>query len=122
MKWMCAVLVAFVGITLVANLGARADDKEAKEIKIKDVMQKCMKGGLCKKVASGEASDEEKAQLVVMFKAMSVAKPPKGDAESWKEKTAALVKGAEAAKAGDANAGKLLMAAANCKACHSVHK
>ena len=81
-----------------------------------------MKGGLCKKVAGGKASDEEKAQLLTMFKALGAAKPKKGDAESWKTKTTALVAGAQAAVDGKKTAGGLLNKAANCKACHSVHK
>ena len=121
MKRFCLVMVALLGVTMMVTLGASADDKEEKST-IKNIMKKYMKGGLCKKVASGKASDEEKAQLVVMFTALAKAKPKKGDEASWKTKTSALVKAAEAAKAGDSGAGTALKMAANCKACHSVHK
>jgi hypothetical protein len=119
MKKLSLLVVAVLGIALLATFSASADDAAPS---IKDVMKKCMKGGLCKKVADGDASDEEKAELVVMFTAMSKAKPPKGEADSWKEKTAALVKAATAAKAGDEGAGAALKKAANCMACHKAHK
>ncbi len=89
-------------------------DKEPASIKV--VMQKAMKGGLCGKVASGKASDEEKAQLVALFTDLAANKCPKGDADDWKERTQALLK---AAKSGDA---KALKKAADCKGCHSTHK
>lgn len=82
----------------------------------KEVMAKAMKGGLCSKVASGKASDAEKAELVELFTALHANAPKKGDAASWKTKTEALL---AAAKSGD---GKALKAAANCKACHDDHK
>ena len=47
-------------IAIAASLGI-SQAQEKKEITIKDVMKRCMKGGLCKKVATGKASDEEKA-------------------------------------------------------------
>ena len=109
-------LVAFVGL---AFSGA-ADEKP--KYTIKEVMKTAMKGGLCKKVASGKDSDEEKKDLVAMFTALSQNKPPQGEAASWKQKTNALVVAAKAAQKGDEGAGKKLGAAANCKACHDVHK
>jgi hypothetical protein len=89
---------------------------------IPQVMKKAMKGGLCGKVASGKASDEEKAQLVELFTALSQNTPPQGDAKSWKEKTSALVDAAKKAAKGDEGAGAALKKAAVCKACHDVHK
>lgn len=109
-------LVAFVGL---AFSGA-ADPKP--KYAIKDVMKKAMKGGLCGKVAKGEASDAEKKELVEMFTALSQNKPPQGEAGSWKQKTGALVAGAKAAQKGEEGAADKLKKAANCKACHDVHK
>ncbi len=117
---MCAVGIAAGGMFAASSKAeeGKKDDKET----IEHVMKKCMKGGLCKKVASGKASDEEKAELLKNFKALAAAKPEKGTEASWKAKTTALVKGAQAAVDDKPNAGALLMKAANCKACHSVHK
>ena len=114
---------ALLALAFAATLGAAADDKdEAPKHKIKDVMKVCMKEGLCKKVASGEASDEEKEKLVEMFAALAKNKAPKGDAKSWEEKTAALLKAAKECAEGKDGAGKALQAAANCAACHKAHK
>jgi surface antigen len=87
-----------------------------KEITIKLVMQKAMKGGLCGKVAKGEASEEEKKQLIEYFTGLTKTTPPKGDEKAWKEKTKALL---DAAKGTDAAA---LKKAANCQACHDVFR
>lgn len=101
---------------LVLVLDGSVQSGEKDKITIKTVMKKAMAGGLCKKVASGEANAEEKKELVALFTALNKATPPKGDEKSWAEKTKALL---DAAKADDAGA---LKKAANCKACHSEHK
>ena len=75
-----------------------------------------------KKVASGGASDAEKKELHSLLVALSKNNPKKGDAESWKKLTGALVKASKAAVNGDAKAGDALKKAANCKACHNNHK
>lgn len=111
------VTVCFVSLPVVAE-----DDDDAPKYKIKDVMKKAMKGPLLKKVAGGDASDEEKMELHEMLVALSKNSPPKGDAESWNQMTGALVKAAQAAVDGDADAGAALKKAANCKECHSKHK
>lgn len=88
---------------------------------IKEAMKLCLKGPLCGKVAKGEATAEEKTKLAELFKAMAAAKPPKGTEESWKEKAGALATAAAEIAEGKDSAAKL-KAAANCKACHDVHK
>lgn len=99
-------------------------EEEGKEPKYttKQVMKTAFKGGLLKKVAGGEASDEEKKQLHEMLVALSKNTPKKGEADSWKELTSALVKAGKAAVEGDAEAGEMLKKASNCKACHDLHK
>jgi hypothetical protein len=116
------VAIAALGIAgLRAADNAAADDAKPK-FTTKQVMEKCMKGGLCKKVAEGKASEAEKAQLVEMISALAQNKPPKGEADSWKTKTAALGEAAKAAADGKEGAGAALMKAANCAACHKEHK
>jgi len=100
----------------VALLIGISDAGEKSKYTNKEIMAKAMKGGLCNKVASGKATDAEKAQLVELFTAMHQNTAKKGDAASWKAKTDALL---AAAKSGD---GAALKAAANCKACHDEHK
>jgi hypothetical protein len=114
-KMFVACLV--IGFGLAIAIGSGAQDKP--KYTIKDVMKTAHKGGLLKKVSEGKASDEEKQKLVDMYEALAASKPPKGEDESWKTKTTALVEAAKAAQKGDT--GKL-KAAADCKACHTGHK
>jgi surface antigen len=107
--------VAIFGLAVAYDSDVCGGGKEPK-YKIKEVMAKAMKGGLCGKVAKGEASAEEKKELIELFTALAANKPPKGEEASWKEKTEALLK---AAKADD---GKALKKAANCAGCHAAHK
>lgn len=107
-----ALAIGFVGIVNQADGGP----------KIKAAMKKCMKGGLCKKVATGEGNADDKAVLLAAFKAMATERPPKGDADNWKSKTDALIDAAQLAVNGDPAAGLALKNAANCKDCHDAHK
>jgi hypothetical protein len=109
-------LIVYVGVAVGAD-----EDKKPKYT-IKEVMTKAMKGGLCKKCATGKASDDEKKELVELFTALAANTPPEGEKESWTKKTKALVEAAKGLAEGDKGAGKKLGGAANCKACHSLHK
>ena len=113
---------ALFAAAVIGVLAVSAEDKAEPAITIKQVMKEAMKDGLCKKVASGQASKEEADRLVELFTAMSKAEPPKGPADSWKAKTEALVAAAKACASGAEGAGAKLGAAANCKDCHGPHK
>ena len=113
-----AIIVAML---MTISASAIADDSEPKHT-IKECMKACFKGPLIKKVVGGNASDEEKTQLHEMMVSMTKNSPPKGEAESWKKKTEALVKAAKAVTDGKPKAAQMLKKAANCKACHSQHK
>lgn len=117
-KWM--TILATVVFTVSAAGLAQALTQD--EVTIKDVMKSAMKGGLNKTVAQGKASDAQKKELLELYKALHEAKPPKGEEKSWDEKTHALLDAAQAAVDGKADAGDQLKKAANCKACHDVHK
>lgn len=97
-------------------------DEEEKKYTTNEVMKLAHKDGLLKKVATGEASGDEKKQLVVYYKAMAKNKPPVGEEESWKERTKLLIEAAEAAVKGEEDASERLLKASNCKACHDLHK
>lgn len=116
--------VTILAAMTAAFVAAPATAKEGEESKhaTKDVMKVAFKGGLLKKVAGGDASDEEKAKLHAMLVSLSKNKAKKGEADSWKKLTSALVKASKAVVAGEADAGKALTKAANCKACHNLHK
>ena len=121
MRKLLVVSVVVILGGAVLSLTSGAQDKVA----IKEVMKVAMKGGLAKKVASGEATDEEKKKLAGLFSALHDNKPPKGEQGSWDEKTKALVDAANEVLAGKASGNeklKELTAAGNCMACHSAHK
>jgi surface antigen len=118
-KYLAMVAAALITCGMVASL-TQADENDEK---IKAVMNEALKkGGLCQKVGSGKASEDEKKKLLELFQSLASATPPKGDAESWKTKTTALVEAAQAVLDGKAEAKAMLKDAANCKACHSVHR
>ncbi|MCI0681586.1 MAG: hypothetical protein L0Y71_05750 [Gemmataceae bacterium] len=102
-------------------LGENNAGEKAKHT-IPEVMAKAMKGGLCKKVATGKASDDEKKELVELFTSLTKNKPPMGDEKAWKKRTTALLEAAKKAAAGDAAGPKALGKLANCAACHKEHK
>ena len=97
-------------------------EEEDKKYTTNEVMKLAHKDGLLKKVATGEASDDEKKQLVIYYKAMAKNKPPAGEEEDWKERNKVLIEAAEAAVKGEEDASDRLMKASNCKACHDPHK
>ena len=114
LRGLIAGSIVLFGTAILLDGTVQGGDKE--EITIKLVMKKAMKGGLCEKVAKGEASDEEKKQLVVLLTGLTKTTPPKGDEDAWKKKTTALL---EAAKGTD---GAALKKAMNCGACHGEFK
>ncbi len=116
------LLSAALGMAVVVSLGISAAEKADAKYTIKQVMAKAHKEKLLNKVAEGNASAEEKQQLLESYAALGDNEPPKGDAASWKEKTDALVAAAKAAVDGDAEAAAKLKAASNCAACHKAHK
>lgn len=111
-------------VCFLVTVGVVAGMSQARPLDatIKKVMKAAMKGGLCKTVASGKGSDEQKKELLELFQSLAKATPPEGENDSWKAKTTALVEGAQAAVDGKSDAGDKLKKAANCKACHEAHK
>jgi hypothetical protein len=106
MKRTFVCVAALLGFGLLIGGNQAGDDKP--KFTISEVMKKAF--------AKKDYKSMEKDQLVELMTALSKNKPPKGDAESWKKKTTALV---DAAKTGGAEAvGK----AVNCGACHGEHK
>ena len=100
-------MVVCFGMTMAQS--AQAADKITHE-QIEEVMKKGFKAKLHEDLAANKAVLAKYAAWLAAYK------PPRGDAESWKEKTQALVVAVEK------NDLKALKAAANCKACHKVHK
>jgi len=91
---------------------------------IKEIMQAAHKKPkeLLKKVATGAATDAEKAELVKLYQALAALRPPRGEAASWEEKTKSLLSAARAAAEGKPDAAAELNRVANCAACHKAHQ
>jgi hypothetical protein len=109
---------------LAIGLAALRAADDAPKYTIKEVMKMAHAGdnALANKVASGKASKEDKKKLVDLYTALVANTPTKGDAESWKGKTGALLDAAKAVEDGKDGAPKELKKAMACKACHTVHK
>jgi hypothetical protein len=123
MRLVIALCAVGIGVGGFAISSQGQEKKEEEKITIKQVMQKAHKAGLLKDlVVKGDATDEQKAELLKLYKGLAAAKPPKGAEDSWKTKTKALVDAAQAAVDGKEGAGQALAKASNCKACHDAHK
>ena len=116
------IAVSVTASLVVGLLPIQAEDKP--KYTVKEVMKALHKGddALAKKVTKGQGTHEDFAKLVEYYKSLPLNEAPKGDAASWKEKTAALLKSAQALHEGKVGALDQYKAAVNCKACHSVHK
>jgi hypothetical protein len=100
----------------------RAADDAKPKYTIKQVMKTAHKDGLMKKLAGGKGNKEDAAKLLELYQALGDNKPPKGDADSWKSKTTTLIQAAQDVVDGKDGAGAQLEKAANCAACHKLHK
>jgi hypothetical protein len=118
--------LALLSAVALFSLGAtRAADEEKAKFTIKEVMKQAHSGGnnsLLRKAAGANGTKEDKEKVVELYTALSKNKPGKGEEKSWKDKTEALLKGAQALAKGEAGAGQKLVMAANCKACHDLHR
>ena len=108
--------ICCVGLGFRYSAGTtRNDDKKS----IKDVMKECMKGPLGKKVASGEASNEEKMKLLDDLIDLVENDPPQGDPTEWKMQAGKVMMNAAKVVVGRENAGSDLKESMNCTDCHN---
>jgi len=98
-----------------------ADDAGSKHT-IKEVMKIAHKDGLLKKIVAGMGSKDDARQLVDLYQSLGRNKPPKGEAESWKEKTTALAAAAQDVVDEKEGSKLRLQKAADCANCHNQHK
>jgi hypothetical protein len=119
-------LLAALAVSLV-GVGIAEEKKEEKPQSTKAIMKKyhyAPKGEdpLCKKFGAGKLSDAEMKEIVAAYEDMIKNKPPKGDEESWKKKTTALLAAAKDVADKKEGAAEAFGKAVNCMACHSVHR
>ena len=116
------VALSLLCVGVVGVGWASAQDKPKHTVK--EIMAEAHKGdtALIRKATTGKATPAELKTLAGYYKEMALLPPPKGDAASWKVKTAALSKAADALAAGNASAAAQLRTASNCKSCHAAHR
>ena len=118
-----AVVVALAAFAIAVTIGTTGAIQEKKpKHTISEVMKKVHKGGLLKKVISGQASPREKGQLLDYYVSLYENKPKKGAEASWTKRTADLVVGAAKAILKQQDAVATLRSASKCASCHKVHK
>lgn len=112
-----AVLVIGLGTFTFANSFAPAKSN-------KEVMKAGFTGdaSLCKKLASGTASDDEKKQFLDLVIDLAENDTPKGDAGEWKMQAGAVALATAKLVVGREGALDAFKAATNCKACHEKFK
>lgn len=122
LKTLCAAALVLLLAGDSLSKGGQRPEKEAPKHTIPEIMQKVMKQHLCQEVAAGNTDAKRSAELVELLTELQQSHPPRGTEQSWQEKTGALVNAAKAVAAGEPHAGERLTKAANCGACHRVHK
>jgi hypothetical protein len=113
------MVLALASVTILSSFAA--DEKEPK-YNIKQVMKAAHKDGLMAKIAEGKGEKADAEKLVELYTALGQNKPPKGEAESWKAKTDAVLAAAKDVVAGKEGANAKLKATVNCGECHTAHK
>jgi pentapeptide MXKDX repeat protein len=118
------VAVVAIGAFAFAQDSDKKDEMKPKHT-VKQVMGKAMapKGDkLNKKVLSGDASDQEKLELLDLFISLTENDAPSGDQDSWNKFTSTAAMAAAKVAVGRDGAMDELKAATNCKKCHDAHK
>jgi hypothetical protein len=116
-----AATVAAIALAMAVGFSWAAGADQPKHT-IKEVMKKAHKDGLLKKVADGQGTRQDAAELLDLYKSLGGNMPPKGNGDGWKAKTGTLVQAAQAVVDGKSGADAVLKRAANCAVCHKDHK
>jgi hypothetical protein len=116
-------LIAVLGVAAIAVAAGCATGTKATK-SIEQVMDEGFKGkeSLSARVSKGQGSAADLKTMTELTYQLTLSTPPKGDLQSWKEKTAALHAAAKGLASGAPGAADAWKTAVNCKACHSVHK
>ena len=123
MRVLAKVLAVMVTAS-AACAALAANDQLAPKYTIKEIMLRAHKppANLLRKVAQGKATNEEKAELLELYRVLAENAPPRGEKASWDERTGLLVDAAKAVVDGQPDAEKQLTKVSNCMACHRDHK
>jgi hypothetical protein len=119
-------LIVVASLTMAVLIAVEMDSLAAQDkakFTISEVMQQAHKGGLLKKVQSGQADAEEGKQLVEYYTALTLNKPPMGDEKAWKKQTETMLAGAKLYADGKKDEGaKALKKSIDCMKCHLMFK
>ena len=123
-------LTLIAAVFAIASIAQSAHHEGSEmPIDIHDIMEKGLKDdrragtvGLKTKVLKGEATVDEKKDLLAMFLSLEKFKVEKGDQEAFDAKADALTDAMIGVMAGVDGSLAKLEDAVNCKACHSEHK
>ena len=118
-----AVACLTIGLGSIVSLALAADEEAKPKHTIKEIMKIAnSKDGLLAKIKAGNATAEEKTQLLDLYIDLLENKPPKGEMESWHNLAGAAVLAAAKVAVGREGSVAELEKATNCKACHTPHK
>jgi hypothetical protein len=115
----------YLGIAVVMCFGCFAlAGTFAEKKKIKEVMKAGFAGdaSLCKKVVSGEGTDDDKKKFMDLLIDLVENDAPKGDEIEWKTQSGKALIAAAKVVAGREGATAELKDAVNCKSCHDKFK
>jgi hypothetical protein len=116
-----ALSLGLAALFLTAGYAGAEDEKP--KYTIKEVMKIANKEKLLNKVVDGKGTAEDKKKILELYEAMAKNKPPKGDADSWKKTTEAIVAAAKDVVDGkDGSLDALKKVATKCGDCHKEHK
>ena len=123
--WSLFVAVVF-GLVHAVVFAQETDQAKPKHA-IKDVMREAHVGpeggmSLLMRVVGGNASDEEKQQLLDLYISLAENEPPRGELKAFQDKTRPIIIAAAKVVVGREGAGAELRKAVNCAACHRDHK
>ena len=124
-------LLTLLGIGVTFTVVRAQEAQQAAKAKPKHAIKEVMHGAhvapegqksLRDKVLEGNATPEEKQQLLDFYISLAENEPPKGEKQAWHDKTRAVVLGAAMIVVGRENGADALRKATVCAACHKDHK
>ena len=130
MRKVHAFVLALVAVGVFGAGAFRAADKDqdAPKYTIKQVMSQAHRRpdksspSLSDRVLDGKASKDEQAKLLELYTALGANKPPKGEAEAWKDRANAVTTAIKDVMDGKGGSDVDLRKALNCKGCHTSHR
>jgi hypothetical protein len=117
-------MLAIAVLALIAGVYSSRADDDSRSVIIA-AMRRVFSGQdppLIVRAAAGDANEVEKKRLLSVLTGLARTQADRGDPDSWKTKTAALLAAAQDLADGKEGAGDRLRAASNCRACHQIHR